>query len=934
MDIISACSRFQLGAITALFCGWAEAQVIDPPEVHWVGPESSCKYATIQTALAEIYSCGGAICPPVEHELRLSAGYNHAGQILLNRSVTIVGGYAGQCGNTSAGPRTVLGGAGPGTSLIRVDPGSRSIQVTLTRVQLEGSGESGPAQGNLQGGVIHMAAGDATVTLDRSVVANGVAALGGGVFLSGDGPSLVIDDSFIQDNTAAEGGGIYCVGGGLVDLRRGRVENNLAQLSGGGIQVVDGCRLVGSTPGSTFQSANRAVAGNTVSDLHQGRGAGVFARRASVRLGALYSFTEIRDNVVETFRLTSGPGEVPQFDQHRYDEPGTNQGGGVYLAHTDAVFLNTRLLRNEAADGGAIAVAGDSRLLVDRSTGPCRGADDGDDYDCSVLAFNRARGGREQNSDEAGDGSALLAVPLEGSTPEIKLQRSLVAGNHAGCFEPDESDFEGECDLEIGGVIGNPERVSFSSTIRSSSARLVLAGNLFTDNRLGDSEDCFLTGSFACEKYTSQLDFSSSRVQWLYNTLHDTTVGDGILRARRGDPVEFYNSILWAPSTDNFVFLDAGTYNTPSISSSCLISNFAGELNETSEDIVISAIDVDPVLVDPANGDYRPDLALSPAVDRCDSGGGSVVLPYDIMGNPRPIDVAVSNVHGTRDTGAIELMAEADPVPVTTDLALVLQSDLPRTTPIGVDHRFTLQVFNQGRSTVSAMTVDMLNGAVVSLSGQVVPGGMGLVQHWDCDPFGCTYIGPPLAPGAATPQINGRVRYGSMGIKTIRAFVENTTVTIPGDLEPANNEASDTVTVGDGADLKIAMAGGDEVAPGELAHFEVSVTNQGPESGTGVVVRIDSSHSSLWFDEFGTPGWFCQPLEGPELLCNLNGSLPVFAAASFEFGATDSDAGDRIVGAQVTSSGPADPESGNNQALREFRVLGVRIFAGGFEADD
>ncbi len=938
----------------------AVAQVLQPPVVHWVGPEAQCDYLTIQEALDDIFDCTPFVCQPAENQLKLSRNYVHSGQIQLGNSVSIVGGQGGGCQSALFGPRAVLGNAPENESLVVIEPGEKTLQVRLTSLVLEGPGGTAPTDSGPLGGLLRLASGDATVTLENSVLRDGQALLGGGVYLAGDGNQLILESSFVQTSHAFAGGGIHCTRGGVIDFRSGRIEQNTAERSGGGLFLENGCLLRGTTAGSLLGEVNRSIQGNRLTDIQQGQGAGIFARASTIELGALYSFTEIKDNIVPAFEqtgeITPQPGQppVPIFDHYRYDLPGVNRGGGVHLEHSNATFHNTRFVRNEAADGGAISVAGDSALVVDRTSGPCTAADIGDIQTCSLFFRNRARGGRDgpgEEADEGGDGAVLYGRGLDGVRPHIVVRRSAWSDNAAGCFEANEADFEGECDLPT--TILGTNRFSSSSIYFAAAEEALIQGNLIVNNDIGDDEDTTFIGKLGA--YFAIFGRALFSENTITNNLDaDASFSPGerhLLTPAPGSNVDWFllNNIIDDSEPDEAILAKSdGFYETQS--SSCNVSNFASELNLQTVSADIPNVDENPLFVDPTNGDFALQTPGSPAIDRCDDANSLVVSTYDILGNPRPTNVgASSNGPGLRDAGAFEAIPLEGAATNTTDLSLDLRSDLPKTAPIGVDHQFLTYVSNTGRNAPNALTVqiDLESGGTFSkLAGQRRITNSMVINHWDCVIFGgfgqCSMLKDAIDVGETLLPIIAEVSHDSQGEKFVSAMValdDNALV----ELSPSNDADTDSVTVGPGADLQLEMVAPNPAAApaGKLLEFSIRLRNNGPEPANGVRVQLTRDDNSTQLTQFDGPDWICNEL-GDVVNCALTraldtlvneGGLPI----GFGFRATAPDPGSllplvRSVTATASANNPSDPNPGNNSATAQFIVLEDNLFSNGFES--
>ncbi len=903
----------------------ASAQILPPPVVTWVGPETddpdgdgplqACDYESIQVAIADNF---GVECDPIfgcpiipgRRVVRLSDNYFNVGPIGINQSFDIVGGFE-RCGSNGNQPATLktLGNAGTGNSLLVVNTGSNDVDNVLKNLRLVGVNP-----GPLEGGVVHML-GNATLTLDNSAVDFGRAEVGGGIRLEGNGNKLILKGAVVENSTAKFGGGISCSDSGVIDFQSGQVRNNIAELQGGGLHLDSGCELIGKTP-----NVDRFIIDNSIHDMQRGQGAGVFALNSTVELGTLLSRTRIERNIIPTFEPTGmldGQNHLI-YDHYNYDEPGRNRGGGVFADYSSLEFVNTWFRGNEAADGGAVYTAGNSSLLMDRSVGPCQVSEEASD--CSLLEFNRARGGIDSEGDEGGDGAAVVAVT--GS-----VRRTTIRFNAASCFESPEKGgdaaFTGECDLGGDFIPQSSTSILFFGSVGKTSQ---LSGNLIYGNSIGDHDDCDF---FSCRKSGVHLRvFGAPAVE---NTITQNESADAVL-----DRNNLYNNIVTESEVDKL-----NNTGGPDIAS-CNLTNFADEIALSGAAIPIPNVDLDPLFANPGPLDdpsnsfdlMNPE---SPAIDRCDDADGLVTSTYDILGNPRPVNVpGPTNGPDHLDAGAFEAMPEGF-VNETADLSTKITSDLPRTAELAEAHPFVIKVTNTGRNPVSELSVlvefDTTDGSLETLSGAIGFDGDGNVEsRWDCDDTTrmCTRMGPPLAVGSSTTAVTAKIAYQSEGTKEVSALVsmDDTDLT---ELEPANDQDADFVTVGPGANLAIILTARStgEIPVGGTQTYGVTVINSGPELAEQPTVSFVLDPAAVIEGFVAESDWQCAVASRS---CTLTTSLEVSQVRGFEIDVGYSSAGSKSLSASVVAMSPGDPELNNNEATAEILVLAERLFSNSFEA--
>jgi uncharacterized repeat protein (TIGR01451 family) len=129
------------------------------------------------------------------------------------------------------------------------------------------------------------------------------------------------------------------------------------------------------------------------------------------------------------------------------------------------------------------------------------------------------------------------------------------------------------------------------------------------------------------------------------------------------------------------------------------------------------------------------------------------------------------------------------------------------------------------------------------------------------------------------------------------------------DFDPWNDAAWLETRVGSGADLVLAKSA-DEAAPGEAIHFWTSVWNDGPHAAQGVVVE-DTLPDGVDFVSATPSVGSCTSPEDRELTCSL-GTVAPGEIVEIEIVTSGIVEGALTNRASATSSGPADPDLGNN----------------------
>lgn len=250
----------------------------------------------------------------------------------------------------------------PGTYLERIDFLGKNITVEAT---------SGPTVTVIDGGgevghVVTFAGGETRDAVLRGFTITGGfgeagsegAGPGGGVLIDAASPTL--EDCVITGNAGILGGGLWATGGDAL-IRNTRFADNIG-LHGGALYVEGGALTVEQSEFTTNHATNYggAVAAFWQSDVtitdtdFTGNASGQFG-------GAFYAVHATVDLARVTF-LENGEG---QFDADGNSwQLNTLGGGGVYTSNTSGRIEAARFLRNVAAFGSGLYVAGSGALEV------------------------------------------------------------------------------------------------------------------------------------------------------------------------------------------------------------------------------------------------------------------------------------------------------------------------------------------------------------------------------------------------------------------------------------------------------------------------------------------------------------------------------------------------------------------------------------------
>ncbi len=458
-----------------------------PAPVFWVGAGPPCNFQTLQTAIGAVPD--GAIL-----HLASNQAYDDINVMILDKSLTIQGGYA-DCTGTPSNELTVLTGAAAGSApVLLIDSGTFHRDVVLRYLAV---------RGGLRGGI--EVSGYETVSIERSRIDANDAPDGGGVRVLGVAPDttlLKLTESIVGSGAVppvggnhadGDGGGIYCTNA-TVQLRGAAVRGNQAAGvggAGGGIYL-EQCVL--QTGYNVYATAELGPFTALVSDnLAAGPGGGIYASDASIlQLGPASDRIAIEDNHT------------------------TYNGGGVYLhgAGTQLTGDGISIDGNVAdAFGGAGYVTESAQITLKRNTpppppAPAAGEKGGfvlstgcsRPVECSTVSGNRAEANTGGAFYVAGASLTLLQTLVSANYSEggsvllvhdgsvVRIENSLIAANDANGFN-------------LVRVIDGSSLAINSSTIAGNATGATLV-RLFSD---GGANNLFLGNSIVWQPDTTVL---------------------------------------------------------------------------------------------------------------------------------------------------------------------------------------------------------------------------------------------------------------------------------------------------------------------------------------------------------------------------------------------------------------------------------------------
>lgn len=339
-----------------------------PGAVYRVGSGAGCTHASIQAAI------GAASVSAEGDEIRLAATLSYTQQALLIDTVqgalTLAGGYA-SCADAApvAGARTPIDGDG-NLPVLRINA---TRTVSLQSLDISGGGTTG------RGGGIYATGSDgAVLALSDTLVRGNQAYAGGGIAVVNSDPQgaptemqlLLFGNSAVTSNSAVAGGGVQCIGATVQLFDRAHVSLNVASSYGGGVYALD-CRV---------EIGSRGV-----------NGAVLWANSAGEDGGGLYLYGARGDGDIYTIDA-SAPARILGNNAAR--------GGAIALASDAHLRLFETNLEDNTASvaGGAVLVeaaadaSGDTRFTMQGSTGgaPAAAVRCADPESCNRVRGNRA----------------------------------------------------------------------------------------------------------------------------------------------------------------------------------------------------------------------------------------------------------------------------------------------------------------------------------------------------------------------------------------------------------------------------------------------------------------------------------------------------------------------------------------------------------------
>ena len=806
--------------------GIALCGALSPALAVTVGTEANCDFSTINDALGSVPR-GGSV------SIRLSNNAPHDPFLLIDRNLTIIGGYT-SCsdGTADANAHSVIRGIGNNQPNLNLSGFANPINVSVSLINLRI--EQGASA---RGGGIRVTAANSVRLSNVRVLSNTATEFGGGVYLDGGkGASLVIEhDSVISGNIAEErGGGVYCIdanaaNGSGMDFRTGLISGNVAGAHGGGIYL-SACDLSGSRTGT------RRIAENEVdrvdypsAELDQYgivSGAGIYAAGGSqLELGSRQSITTI-DNNVGRHSILNGFG--PHYEVNR------GEGGGLALiGGALAKLVNAHIAENQAAQGAGVLVRAGARLEMNRDPGGC--VSHPDYPGCASLTSNRARGYDNghtgcvsSNTSWAGRGGA---VAMRGGSGE--LDGVWVKNNQAiqtnGCVET------------------TYERFPHGAAFDLRNGTLDIINTVVHGNGHSTADDVIhVNGGEALFRAYHSTFFGNSNVD------------DALMRTSSGSPsIGLFNSIL-VESTRLYENDGAaeGLLRTVCVYASSLSSLDDAPISDLRESVAGS----DPGFVDGVADDFslRNDAA---ALDLCRADELTIrdrldEVQADVVGSNRP-RIVLGDSTRSWDAGAFE--NQTGQAGIAADLGLeITDSDFVFGLNQSMGYQVTLSNAGPNAVTNAGFAFAVSNSAQLPLF--ITPFGAG----WVCGDSGhtasCQY-GNALASGESAPI----VAFQFTSPNTPTALLASVGTLLPGnivDTLSTNNTATEITSIALDSDVLPQFG---QVPPslvtGQSAQLEVILRNNGPDVSQGARLRVTFTDLLTDISVVDSPSsWTCGPL--------------------------------------------------------------------------
>lgn len=359
-----------------------------------VGDDVDCDFrtSTSANALQDAIDAVPASVPPGDlYVIRVARSGDYLGTLLdaSGRDFLMEGGYASCASVAADSTNTTIDADGANGVVLRVfNTGSRR-QLEFANLTLRGAAGNAAKGLSIEG---------ADVVLRRVTVEDNLGGVsGGGLIIDGDPPGAslqLVGGTAVVDNVATgNGGGLYCSRGARLELHSASAVAGNEAVLGGGIYI-DGCS-------GFINSGALGLAGLFVNVGNNSAGFG----------GGLYVDSG------------SGPADIVIGEGLGRDDPrpvfllneATTQGGGIMAAGSDTrlTLRNALLVSNSSGStGGGIQVRNGPQVVIERTLPRC-----GINGECSEILDNDAALGG--------------AIALAGEGTEVTVRGTRISGNSA-----------------------------------------------------------------------------------------------------------------------------------------------------------------------------------------------------------------------------------------------------------------------------------------------------------------------------------------------------------------------------------------------------------------------------------------------------------------------------------------------------------------------
>jgi uncharacterized repeat protein (TIGR01451 family) len=248
----------------------------------------------------------------------------------------------------------------------------------------------------------------------------------------------------------------------------------------------------------------------------------------------------------------------------------------------------------------------------------------------------------------------------------------------------------------------------------------------------------------------------------------------------------------------------------------------------------------------------------------------SLVLTVNVAGNAAALITNTATVSGGGETNTANDVASDDTIVTAGPDLTISKTHLGNFSQGQVGAAYTITVTNGGLGPTDGSIVTVTDALPVGVTATGISGG-----GWLCtQPSGPCTRSDVLLPASAYPALTLLVNVANNAGTPI---TNTATVAGGGDVNLANNSASDSATVAAGPDLTIAKTHIGNFTQGQVAAtYAITVTNTGTQVSSGSVTVTESVPVGLTATAMTGGGWACTQPAGP---CTR--SDPLLSAGSY-----------------------------------------------------